>query len=61
MKISFESELMKNRKHAVVMAPDRAFEVLQSQDGDALFFSVGTDGAFYLTQADRFSAAREKL
>ncbi|HEU5385559.1 MAG TPA: hypothetical protein VFV73_06630 [Streptosporangiaceae bacterium] len=50
MKISFESELMKNRKHAVVMAPDRAFEVLQSQDGDALFFSVGTDGAFYLTR-----------
>ncbi|HEX5303469.1 MAG TPA: hypothetical protein VFW50_41405 [Streptosporangiaceae bacterium] len=50
MKISSESELMKNRKHAVVMAPDRAFEVLQSQDGDALFFSVGTDGAFYLTR-----------
>lgn len=50
MKISFESELMKNQKHAVVMAPDRAFEVLQSQDGDALFFSIGTDGVFYLTR-----------
>jgi len=50
MKISFESELMKNQKHAVVMAPDRAFEVVQSADGDAVFFSVGTDGAFYLTR-----------
>lgn len=50
MKISFESELMKNRKHATVMAPDRAFDVLQTQDGDALFFSVGTDGGFYLTR-----------
>src|SRR6185437_4617900 len=50
MKISFESELMKNRKHAVVMAPDRAFDVLQTPAGDALFFSVGTDGVFYLTR-----------
>lgn len=50
MQISFDSELMKNRKHAVVMAPDRAFEVLQTPDGDALFFSVGTDGVLYLTR-----------
>jgi hypothetical protein len=50
MKISFESELMKNQKHAVVMAPDRAFEVLQSADGDSVFFSVGTDGVFYITR-----------
>jgi hypothetical protein len=50
MKISSESELMKNRKHAVVMAPDRAFDVLQTPSGDALFFSVGTDGVFYLTR-----------
>lgn len=50
MKIAFESELMENQKHAVVMAPDRAFEVLQSQDGDALFFSIGTDNVFYLTR-----------
>lgn len=46
MKIAFESELMENQKHAVVMAPDLAFEVLQSQDGDALFFSIGTDKVF---------------
>jgi hypothetical protein len=50
MNIAFESELMENQKHAVVMAPDLAFEVLQSQDGDALFFSIGTDNIFYLTR-----------
>lgn len=50
MQISFDSELMKNRKHAVVMAPDRAFEVLQTPGGQALFFSLGTDGVFYLTR-----------
>ncbi len=32
------------------MAPDLAFEVLQAQDGDALFFSLGTDHVFYLTR-----------
>ncbi|MDQ3929465.1 MAG: hypothetical protein M3328_10000, partial [Chloroflexota bacterium] len=50
MKIAFESELMENQKHAVVMAPDLAFEVLQSKEGDALFFSIGTDHVFYLTR-----------
>lgn len=50
MKIAFDSELMENQKHAVVMAPDLAFEALQSQDGDALFFSIGTDRVFYLTR-----------
>lgn len=41
---------MKNQKQAVVMAPDLLFEVLQSSDGDALFFSIGTDNVFYLTR-----------
>jgi hypothetical protein len=50
MNINFESELMENQKHAVVMSPDLAFDVLQSQDGDALFFSIGTDNVFYLTR-----------
>src|SRR5215472_14735198 len=50
MNIVFESELMENQKHAVVMAPDLAFEVLQSQDGDSLFFSIGTDNILYLTR-----------
>jgi hypothetical protein len=50
MKIAFESELMENQTHAVVMAPDQAFEVLQCQDGGSLFFSIGTDHIFYLTR-----------
>jgi hypothetical protein len=41
---------MQNHKHAVVMAPDLAFEVLQSTEGDALFFSIGTDHVLYLTR-----------
>ena len=50
MKINFDSELMENQTHAVVMAPDIAFEALQSQNGGSLFFSIGTDGVFYLTR-----------
>jgi hypothetical protein len=50
MKIAFESELMQNQKHAEVMAPDLKFEVLQTSSGSSLFFSIGTDGVFYLTQ-----------
>ena len=50
MQITFDSELMENQKHADVMAPDVAFEVLQSQDGDSLFFSIGTDHALYVTR-----------
>lgn len=50
MQINFESQLMENQKHAVVMSPGLAFEVLQSQDGDSLFFSIGTDNIFYLTR-----------
>ena len=46
----FESELMKNQKHAEVMAADLKFEVLQTSSGASLFFSIGTDGVFYLTQ-----------
>lgn len=50
MKINFESELMQNQTHAVVMAPDVAFEALQSREGNSLFFSIGTDHVFYLTR-----------
>jgi len=55
MKVNVESELMKNQKHAVVMAPDQAFSVLQSSEGDSLFFSIGTDNAFYVTREARAS------
>ncbi|UOE46242.1 hypothetical protein MTO98_17725 [Mucilaginibacter sp. SMC90] len=50
MNILFETDLMDNQKHAVVMSPSLAFDVLQSQDGDSLFFSIGTDSKFYLTR-----------
>jgi len=50
MKINHSTELMKNQKHAVTMAPDKEFEVLQTQDGHSLFFSIGTDNVFYCTR-----------
>jgi hypothetical protein len=50
MIINTSTELMKNQKHAVLMAPDKQFEVLQTQEGNALFFSIGTDGVFYVTR-----------
>ncbi|HEY0014830.1 MAG TPA: hypothetical protein VGC13_00870 [Longimicrobium sp.] len=50
MKIAFESELMENQKHATVLSPDQRFDALQTRDGFSLFFSIGTDGVFYLTQ-----------
>jgi hypothetical protein len=53
MKVSVETELMKNHKLAEVMAPDLAFDVLQTLDGDALFFSIGTDHVFYVTRETR--------
>lgn len=55
MKLTAESELMKNQKHAEVMAPDLAFEALQTPEGDALFFSIGTDGTLYVTRQLRDS------
>ncbi|KAH7374742.1 hypothetical protein B0T11DRAFT_269097 [Plectosphaerella cucumerina] len=57
MHISAETELMTNYKHAVVMAPDRAFEVLQTPNGDALFFSIGTNGIFYVSREVRESSS----
>ena len=50
MNIATETELMKNQKHAEVMSPDASFEVLQTTDGGALFFSIGTDQVFYVTR-----------
>jgi hypothetical protein len=55
MKITAETEPMKNQKHANTLAPDIAFEVLQTSDRDALFFSIGTDHVFYVTRKVRVS------
>ncbi|KAF7128407.1 hypothetical protein CNMCM5793_003137 [Aspergillus hiratsukae] len=50
MNVTVETELMQNQKHARIMAPDKTFDVLQTSDGGALFFSIGDDGVFYLTR-----------
>ena len=48
--IVFDTELMENQKHADLMTPGLDFDVLQASDGSALFFSIGTDNVFYVTQ-----------
>ena len=53
MKLTSQTELMKNQKHADTMSPGVAFDVLQASNGDALFFSIGTDGVFYVTREVR--------
>lgn len=55
MKLLGSSELMKNQKHAEVMSPETAFDVLQTPEGDSLFFSIGTDHVLYVTREIRQS------
>ncbi|KAK3379571.1 hypothetical protein B0T24DRAFT_695345 [Lasiosphaeria ovina] len=55
MMLTAQSTLMKNQKHAQAMTPDIAFEVLQTADGDSLFFSIGDDHVFYITREARDS------
>ncbi|KAH8686166.1 hypothetical protein BGZ61DRAFT_533733 [Ilyonectria robusta] len=50
MQITGKSELMKNQKHAEVLSPTKTFDVLQTPEGDSLFFSIGTDNIFYVTR-----------
>jgi hypothetical protein len=55
MKVTAETELMKNQKHAEVLSPEKSFQVAQTPAGDALFFSIGTDNRFYITRQLRGS------
>lgn len=48
--ITYSSELMQHFKHAEIVAPDTKFEALQTNQGHSLFFSIGTDDAFYVTR-----------
>ncbi|KFY45419.1 hypothetical protein V495_02986 [Pseudogymnoascus sp. VKM F-4514 (FW-929)] len=50
MNVTVETELMQNQKHASIMAPENTFNVLQTSNGNVLFFSIGDDGVFYLTR-----------
>ena len=43
---------MTNRLQGASIAPQVNFEALQTQDGHALLFSIGTTGAFYLTHEE---------
>jgi hypothetical protein len=55
MKITAESELMVNQKHATLLGPQNVFQVLQTEEGDSLFFSIASTGAFYVTRELRGS------
>ncbi|WP_158826618.1 hypothetical protein [Mucilaginibacter lacusdianchii] len=48
--INITSELITNYLHAEIMAPDAAFQAVQTSAGYALLFSVGTDHVFYVTE-----------
>jgi hypothetical protein len=48
--INHSSELMKNQQHAVVLAPETQFQVLQTTTANSLFFSIGSDDVFYCTR-----------
>jgi hypothetical protein len=48
--ISYSSELMQNYLQASIMDPQDRFEALQDGNGNAMLFSTGTNGVFYLTQ-----------
>ncbi len=50
MQISYSTELMKNYKQADLFSPDKKFKALQADNGDALLFSIGTDGVFYMIE-----------
>ncbi|WP_291985247.1 hypothetical protein [Candidatus Accumulibacter sp. ACC007] len=50
MNLTYSAEMMTNHLQAEVISPQAKFEALQSSDGHSLLFSVGTDGAFYLTR-----------
>lgn len=42
MSIIADSTWMKNQKHATVMTPGRDFQVVQTKENYAVFFSIGT-------------------
>ena len=48
--IKCSSEWMENHKQANIMAADQAFQALQTADHTSVFFSIGSDGIFYVTR-----------
>lgn len=49
-KINYSTELMVNFKQAKIVSPQEKFQALQTDDGNSLLFSIGTDQVFYLIQ-----------
>jgi len=49
-KINYSTELMVNFKQAKIVSPQEKFHALQTDEGNSLLFSIGTDKIFYLTQ-----------
>ncbi|WP_162818015.1 hypothetical protein U0035_02680 [Niabella yanshanensis] len=49
-KIFASSELMSNYMQGEIIAPDKEFVSIQSENGNSLLFSIGSDGVFYLTE-----------
>jgi len=49
-KIKVDSKLMENQKQAQVMQAGKTFQALQTAEGHALFFSVGSDDVLHLTR-----------
>lgn len=50
MIITYSNELMRNYKQANIISPQKKFAAVQTNNGEALLFSIGTDGAFYLIE-----------
>lgn len=50
MNITYSSELMRNYKQSNVISPQKKFKAVQTDSGNALLFSIGTDNTFYLIE-----------
>lgn len=50
IRLTAETELMYNQKHATVLSPTANFQVVQTTNGHAIYFSLGTDGVLYVTE-----------
>lgn len=48
-KIDYSTELMTNYVQAEIMRPETGIQALQTSNGNALLFSIGTDNALYAT------------
>jgi hypothetical protein len=55
--VTYSSELMQNYQQAEVMAPDGAFQALQTATGLSLLFSQSSAGVMYLVQEQPGSTA----